>query len=142
MTTPTITDSRIKKGTLTIGTDPDTVDISCQASAVSLEPSTTETGEALEVLCGDDVPATHKTAWALKFTGIQDFTNVDGFLMFALEHDGETHAYTWKPAEVGPTFSGMCTVKALTIGGEVGPRVTTDAEWPATKPAVTWPPPP
>lgn len=138
----TTTDSRLKTGVLTIGADPTLVDISCQATAVSIAPSTEESGEAVEVLCGDDIPASQKTTYALKFTGIQDFTDPDGFIMFALAHDGETHPYTWTPNPAGPTFTGAVTVLALPVGGEVGKRITSEAEWPSTKPAVAFPEPP
>jgi hypothetical protein len=108
---------------------------------VSLEPEFDEAGDAVEVLCGDSLSAATKTAWTLKFTGIQDFSDPKGFVNFAYDHDGESQPFTWKASEDGPSWAGVVNVRALVIGGDVGTRITSDAEWPCNgKPVRTDPP--
>jgi hypothetical protein len=126
-----ITESKLKSGVLTFGPeDKLLLTASCQATAVTLEPDFEDTGDAVETLCGDALTASQTTMWSLNFTGIQDWTNVEGFVNFAFDHDGETVDFTWTPNANGPTWTGKCTVKAVLIGGDVDARLTTDAEWP------------
>ncbi|CAM5600484.1 hypothetical protein GCM10010329_50150 [Streptomyces spiroverticillatus] len=134
-----VTESKLKEGALTFGPDgEEALKVSCQTTAVTLEPSFDEAGDPVEVLCGDTLAAATKTTWAMKFTGIQDFTDPKGFQMYAFEHDGETVEFTWKPNKTGPTFTGRVTVKALAFGGDVNTRIDVEAEWPCNgKPTVT-----
>ncbi|MDG4860139.1 hypothetical protein P8605_18615 [Streptomyces sp. T-3] len=126
-----ITDSRLKKGKLTFGPAATPVlTVSCQATDVRLSPDFQDTGDAVEVLCGDEEAASTATTWVLKMTAIQDFDNADGLVNYAMDHDGESVDFQWTPNETSATWSGKCVIKAVEIGGEVAKRVTTDAEWP------------
>lgn len=134
-----IVESKLKSGVLTFGPEEKLLlTASCQATAVTLEPDFEDTGDAVETLCGDALTASQTTMWSLNFTGIQDWTDPEGFVNFAFDHDGETVEFTWTPNASGPTWTGKCTVKAVVIGGDVDSRLTTDAEWPvAGKPTRT-----
>lgn len=147
----TIVDSRLKKGKLTFATQAAptiaVMDVSCQATSVILEPSKDEQGDPVEVLCGDAVAAVSITTWTMNLTAIQDFDS-DGtgtsqsFVLWALENDGTTFAYTWQPNETSGTFSGTVVVSAVSIGGEVALRLTTETEWSINgKPLYTAPTP-
>uniref|UniRef100_A0AAU2V924 Uncharacterized protein n=1 Tax=Streptomyces sp. NBC_00003 TaxID=2903608 RepID=A0AAU2V924_9ACTN len=135
----TIVESKLKEGVLIFGPkDTPLLTASCQATAVTLEPSQEDSGEAVEVLCGDSLAASTKTSWVLKFTGIQDWSAKEGFVNFAFDHDGEQVDFSWQPAKDGPTFAGQCGVRAVIVGGDVNTRITSDAEWPVNgKPVRT-----
>jgi hypothetical protein len=123
-----ITESKLKNGTLTLGTSP-AVPFACQATNVRLVPSANETGDEVETLCGDKIGAETKTSWTLAGTSIQDFTDADGFVLYCFEHDLEIVAYSWTPNPEGPTWSGTVEIRALEMGGDVNSRLTTDWEW-------------
>ena len=50
-----ITDSRLKEGTLTIGTTPADLDISCQLTNVRYASAYSDDGDTVETLCGDKI---------------------------------------------------------------------------------------
>lgn len=138
MTEP-ITESRLKGGTLTLGSAPGEA-FETQATNVRLVPSTDEVGDPLEVLSGDTLDPEDETTWALVITAVQDFTDPAGFQNYALQNAGDIVAYTWKPNAVGPTYTGTVKVRPVEIGGDVNKRLTTDAEWPCQEvPTVAYP---
>lgn len=134
-----IIESRLRTGVLTV----DAVAFNAQATNVRLVPSTSTQGDPVEVLSGDKIGADEVTAWALEFTGIQDFDDADGWIEFARANAGETVAFTFEPNNDGaPTYAGTATVRAVTIGGPVNARLTSDASWPVvTGPTPTYPTP-
>jgi hypothetical protein len=126
-----ITESKLKTGTLTLGTSPG-VDFACQATNVRLTPSVKETGDEVETLCGDMIGADSKTSWTLKGTSIQDFDDADGFVQYCFDNDLEEVAFEWKPSATSGTYSGTVEIRAVEIGGEINKRLSTDWEWKIT----------
>jgi hypothetical protein len=125
----TITESRLKSGTLTFGSAPG-VSFACQATNVHVTPSYEDDGDDVETLCGDAIPAGKKETWVIGGTSIQDFDDPDGFLSYCYEHAMETVAFTWEPnATAGPMWAGDCVIVALEEGGDVNVRLTTDWEF-------------
>lgn len=132
----TITESRLKSGTLTL----DAISFATQATNVRLVPSTDTQGDALETLSGDTISPDESTTWALAITAVQDFEDSAGFVNFAMENAGLTVPYSWKPKAVGPTYTGTVKVRPVEVGGEVNKRLTTDAEWACQEtPTVAYP---
>lgn len=122
-----ITESKLKKGTLTIGTK----SFATQATNVKITPDHKDDGEALEVLSGDQIPASSSRTDTLKIEAIQDFTDPAGFLTYTWEHDGENVAFEWTPTDKAtPKWSGTVQVRALEVGGEINKRIMTSAEFP------------
>ena len=139
-----IIDSRVKKGSLKLGaTGLGQKDFSCQPTAITIEPSYNTDGDPLEVLCGDTIlPSTTRTD-ALKFTAIQDFDDPQGLVAYSWNNDMEPVPFEWKPSgATGPTYTGTVEVRALTVGGDIAKRITTDAEWTIAGKATYTPPPP
>lgn len=140
-----VVESKIKFGTLTFGSEtPGPVfTASCQPTAVALVPTATDVGEAVEVLCGDEIPPDTNTTWAMTLTAIQDWGSETGFIPWTLTNDLVTMPYTWAPnGPTGVTYTGNVQVRALQIGGDVGVRITSDATWPLTEaPTPTYPTP-
>jgi hypothetical protein len=125
-----ITESRVKKGELTFtpGTPPPApVSFSCQASNVRVTPSYDDDGDAVETLCGDEIPAGKKESWVIQGTSIQDFDDPEGFLTFCFENRMKTVPFEWTPNVDGaPKWSGDAVIVALEEGGDVNTRLTTD----------------
>ena len=144
-----ITESRVRKGTLTFGasgggTDPDGTAFACQASSIKVTPSYDDDGDAVETLCGDEIPAGKKETWTLNGTSIQDFDDPTGFLSYCFDNSLQTVAFEWAPnVEGAPTWAGNVVIKALEEGGDVNARLTTDWEFDiAGRPTRTYAAPP
>jgi hypothetical protein len=137
----TITESRLREGTLMLGTSPDQFDISCQLTNVRYTASYSDDGDAVETLCGDKIAAGEKVdGGTLAGTFIQDWTAPDGTsaILYLMEHDLEEVDYTYTPNPDGSTFSGKLRLKlpGEFLGGDVNTRLTSDFEWVIT----SWPP--
>ena len=130
-----ITESRVRKGTLTFGGEgggiPTTgTAFACQASSIKVTPSYNDDGDAVETLCGDEIPAGKKETWTLNGTSIQDFDDPTGFLAYCYDNSLETVTFEWAPnIEGAPTWAGSVVIKALEEGGDVNARLTTDWEF-------------
>lgn len=130
----TITESRVRKGTLTftpdVGGTGTPVDFSCQPSNVHVTPSYDDDGDRTETLCGDVIPPGKIESWVLAGTSIQDFDNPTGFLAFCFENRTKTVPFEWNPnIEGAPVWSGSVVIVALEEGGDVNTRLTTDFEF-------------
>ena len=123
-----ITESRLKEGTLTLGTTPGT-SFACQATNVHVTPSYDDDGDPVETLCGDSIPAGKKESWVIAGTSIQDFDDAAGFLTYCYENAMTTVPFSWQPNVNAPTWAGDCVVVALEEGGDVNSRLTTDWEF-------------
>lgn len=124
-----ITESRLKTGTLTLGDDDAVTVFACQATNVRVSPSYDDDGDALETLCGDQITAGKKESWTLAGTSVQDFDDPDGFLAYCYVNAMESVPFTWQPNPKAPTWAGTCVVLALEEGGDVNARLTTDWEF-------------
>ena len=124
---PTI-DSRLGPGTLTLGT----TDFGVQISNVSLVPSHNTTDGTPTL--GVPTPAAEATTtWALKGSAIQDWEDVAGFVEYCRANNNVEVAFAWEP-NTGKTvsYSGLCKVLAVEIGGDVNTQITTDFEFAVT----------
>lgn len=125
----TITESRLRKGILTLGTAPGT-SFACQATNVHVTPSYADDGDAIETLCGDAVPAGKKESWVLGGTSVQDFDDPEGFLTYCFDNRMATVPFAWKPNDgASPEYTGEAVIVALEEGGDVNSRLTTDWEF-------------
>jgi len=137
-----ITDSRVKQGTLTLGTAPGT-DFSCQVTNIRVNSSYDDDGDAVETLCGDELAPGRKVGGrSLAGTFIQDWTDAAGLTAYLWEHDLEDVPFEYVPNLTGPTITGTVRleVPAESYGGDVNTRITSDFEWGMTsKPTFTPP---
>lgn len=126
-----ITESRLKAGTLEFGASAEKLDASSQLTSALVTPTATESGDAVEVLSGDLLGAETTTAYVLKFTVIQDWTDDAGVVAYSWDNDLTEVPFSWKPAgATGPTMTGTVQVRAIEFGGEVNTRLSSDVEWP------------
>lgn len=147
----TINDSRLRQGTLTLGTDPDDLDMSCQITNVRITSAYSDDGDAVTTLCGDSLPAPRKLdGHKLEGTFIQDFdiaADAGGVIAWVWAHDLQTVAYEYLPDNTGaPTVTGtlLIEIPADTYGGDTNARTTSDFAWslqgkPTFTPAATGP---
>lgn len=129
----TIVESRVKSGSLSIGTET----FSCQPTSAAITPDHEGTSEdSVEVLCGDTLAGSEANVLTatLNLTSIQDFTNANGLIAYSWAHDGEIVDFTWSPTDdAQDAWTGKVTVGALLVGGDVNTRITNDAEWKITQ---------
>jgi hypothetical protein len=131
----TITESRLKDGTLTIGAVAGECDLSCQVTNARINSSYSDDGDPLETLCGDEIPAGRKLDQrALAGTFVQDWdaaATPGSITDYLWDHDLESVPFTYTPNVAGPTLTGTVRleVPAESYGGDVNARITSDFEW-------------
>lgn len=133
---------RFGPGTLKLGTTPGT-DFSCQVQSMGVNVNKDE-GDALTVLCGDQVPGSIKYTYSLAGTLLQDIATMDGITQYSWDNAGETVAFEYVPTTAAATkIAGEVVMDPMSIGtsdGEYGDVLTSDVEWSCVgKPDVTWP---
>lgn len=132
---------RFGPGTLTLGTAPGT-DFSCQVQSLGVNVDKDE-GDAITVLCGDEVPGSIQYSYSLAGTVLQDLIT-GGLSEFTWDNAGAQVPFTYVPATsvTGQEVSGNVIVDPMSIGtsdGEFGDVLTADIEWACVgKPDVTW----
>lgn len=140
--------SRVRKGVFTLKTaaDAQPVVFSCDPTSIAMTPTAGDTGDTLEVLCGDTIAGEPgPTTWTMDITSIQKFetenTVTNSLVLYALAHDGESAVFTFQPGPTTQTFYGSVRIIAVGIGGEVGGTApTSDVSWPMdAKPTTTAP---
>ena len=136
-----ITESRLREGTLLVGTTPDQLDLSCQLTNVRYTTSYSDDGDAVETLCGDKIAAGQKNdGGTLDGTFIQDWEApaATGIISFLMAHDLEEVDYEYTPNPESDTYSGRLrlTLPSEFLGGDVNTRLTSDFSWVLT----SWPP--
>ena len=135
-----IVESRLVEGTLTVGTAPNDLDLSCQITNVRYATSYSDDGDAVETLCGDKLaPGEKNDGGTLQGTFIQDWTaGATSIITYLMAHDLEEVPYTYTPNQTGATYSGNLRLKMPSefLGGDVNTRLSSDFEWQIT----SWPP--
>ena len=132
----TINESRLNKGTLTLGpTGTGAMDMSCQLTNVVISSAYSDDGNAVTTLCGDQKPAPRQLdGRKLEGTFVQDFDLEEtegGVTDYIWNHDLEVVDFTFTPDETPLVVSGqvMLEVPASTYGGDVNSRLTSDFSW-------------
>jgi hypothetical protein len=131
-----INESRLMKGTLSLGPTGTALDMSCQITNARISSAYSDDGNPVTTLCGDTKPAPRKLdGHKLEGTIVQDF-NVDeaegGVIAYMWAHDLEVVAYEFVPNDTGaPTITGTLQIEiaAETYGGDVNARLTSDFVW-------------
>lgn len=134
---------RFGPGTFTLGTAPGT-DFSCQVQSMGVNVNKDE-GDAITVLCGDQVPGSINYTYSLAGTVLQDIATADGLIEYTWTNEGVETEFTFVPATstpVGASIAGTVIMDPLPLGtsdGAYGDVLTSEFEWScAGKPDVTW----
>lgn len=116
-------------GTLTLGASGTLKEFAAHTTATALEPSYSD-GDAIDMLDGSVEKEQDEETWTLTATIRQELT-VDAIEDWCLENAGEEIPFTFKPNNsVTKTYSGTVRVRAVTIGGDVKAKNTSDLEFP------------
>src|SRR5947208_14723700 len=98
----TVTESRLKDGTLTLGTAPGDIDFSCQVINARVNTSYEDDGSAQETLCGDLIAAGRKlSSRSLAGTFIQDWDPPESIVDYCFFPGREEVGSPYSPT--GPT---------------------------------------
>ena len=120
-----LVDSRLGPGTLSLGTS----DFGAQASNVRLVPNHSST-DGTPTLADPTPVSETTTTWSLQGTAIQDWEDTAGFVEFCRDNNNSEVSFSWVPnTAAGVTFSGVCKVLAVEIGGDAGTQITSDFEF-------------
>jgi len=124
-TPPTVTDSRLGPGTLTLNA----TDYGVQVSNVTLTPDVSSDDGTPTLGVPDPAPIV-TVGWSLKGTAIQDFDDVDGFVNYCFDNALAEVAFVWVPRNDGTVqYTGTCQVVPVEVGGDVATQITTDFEF-------------
>lgn len=134
----TVVESKLRTGTLKFGDAASAVEYGCQATSVIIASSYKEDGEAVEVLCGDNLPAATTVAKSLKITAIQDFDDPAGLMRYLRDHELQEVPFSWQANAQSETATGTVQVRLADWGGEVGKRITHQPEMPII--TLSWEP--
>jgi hypothetical protein len=131
------TESKPRNGVLSLGEVGSAVDFATQASNVRVTPNYEESGDRLELLDGSTLTPDTTRVDKLTIEAVQDFTDAAGFVNWTWLNDLTLVPFSWKPnGDTGPTYSGNVNVRAVEVGGDVGKRNMTTAEWDCDGPTL------
>jgi len=121
-----VTDSRLGPGTLDLGGD----DFSVQISSCSLTPTTNETDGTPTLGVPD--PTTEVTfEWTLSGDTVSDWGDADGFVNYCMDNAGSTVAFAYEPSTTaGITYSGDVQIRPIQIGGDVAVQSVVSFDFP------------
>lgn len=119
----TITESRLKSGSLTLTVGQDTIAVSCQAKNVSIDPDQDGGDDRIEVLCGDVSGGSATAKDTLHIENIQDFTDPAGVQAFLWRNRGRAAEFAWAPDKTSTAWTGKVTVVAPQVGGDVNKQL-------------------
>lgn len=126
----TVTDSRLKSGSLSLSVGHDTVLVSCQAKNVYVDPDQDGGDDRIEVLCGDVLGGSATAKDVLHIENIQDFTDPAGVQAFLWRNRGRAATFSWAPDKTTAAWTGKVTVIAPQVGGDVNKQLDYSIELP------------
>ncbi|QMV84731.1 hypothetical protein HW450_10335 [Corynebacterium hindlerae] len=135
MTSPLPTSSDPKyltlgPGTLIFGSEGAKNEWSDYVKSVTVERNPS-TGDSVMVLSGRTLPGERRESAALKVTCFQTLKK-GGIIDWSWQNDGKTVPFEFKPkdSKSAAVVKGTVEVRAVTIGGDVGSKPTSDVEFP------------
>lgn len=118
-----VTDSRLKSGSLSLTVGQDTIAVGCQARNVSIDPDQDGGDDLIEVLCGDVLGGSATAKDVLHIESIQDFTDTAGVQAFLWRNRGRAASFSWAPDKTTAGWTGRVTVVAPKVGGDVNKQL-------------------
>jgi hypothetical protein len=69
---------------------------------------------------------------------IQDWQDVDGFVRYCFANAGAEVPFVWTPStNLGTTFTGVCKIRPVEVGGDVKVRNKSSFEFPVAQLVVS-----
>ncbi|WP_104087264.1 hypothetical protein [Arthrobacter sp. GMC3] len=123
MTTNVIT---MGPGKFTIGDTADLTVFSGQVTSIKLVPSV-DKGDPIDVLDGGQAPGDRKESFKLDGTLLQDFGATKSTTEYLFTKRGTEQPFLYIPnSSQGKQITGVLTVEAIDIGGDVKTKPTSD----------------
>jgi hypothetical protein len=121
-------------GTLSLGTDPDDLDVSCQVKAFRVECSeNVKKTEPTPMLCGEDKTTADRVTREWKVTGkiLQDLAAA-GVVDYTWANASDTVAFLFIPSTAkGRKVTGVTRLVPISVGGDAGTDPDSDLSWAA-----------
>lgn len=115
-------------GSLVFGAPGDPDEMAAQITSCTATPSA-DVGDPVDVLSGEQLPGERTTTWVLEGNFLQDIS-ATGISTYTLDNDGAEKPFIYIPNDAeGRSLSGMVTITATAIGGDVKARATADFEF-------------
>src|SRR5688572_27784773 len=119
-------------GTLSLGTDPADLDVSCQVKAFRVECSeNVKKTDPQPMLCGEDKTTKDKVTREWKVTGkiLQDLAAA-GVVDYTWTNAGDTLAFLFIPSTAaGRQVTGVARLVPISVGGDSGSDPDSDITW-------------
>lgn len=120
---------KLGPGFLTFGATGDEQEFGSQTTATLLEPSVDEE-DNIPVLSGEELDGDETESYVLSGTFLQDYTGMTSLLVWCKENAGTVLPFKFVPnSEGGLQITGNVKIRAVSIGGDVKTRNTSDFEF-------------
>lgn len=115
-------------GSLVFGAPGDPDEMAAQITSCKVTPST-DVGDPLDVLSGEQLPGDRTTTWTLNGEFLQDISE-NGISTYTLDNAGEQKPFIYIPNDAeGRSISGNVTIDPTELGGDVKARATAEFEF-------------
>lgn len=115
-------------GSLIFGAPGDPDEMAAQITSCTVTPST-DVGDPVDVLSGEQLPGDRTTTWVLEGNFLQDLT-ATGITTYTLENAGSQKPFVYIPNDAhGRSVSGNVIIDPTAIGGDVKARAASDFEF-------------
>jgi hypothetical protein len=121
-------------GTLTLGTDPDDLEVSAQVKTFRVECSeNVKTTDPVPMLSGDELVTADVVSRTWKVTGkIQQDLAAAGVVAFTWDAAGEVVSFVFTPrTSAGRKVTGVCRLVPISVGGDAKTQPDSDISWTA-----------
>ena len=121
--------STLGPGSLKLGETATAQEFAAQLTAAALTP-TVEADDDIDTLDGGVLSGEDTETWAMSGTLLQDY-ELDSLEDWCFANKSLVVPFVFTPSTRGSrTYSGMCKVRPITVGGDVKTRNTSDFDFP------------
>lgn len=126
----------IGPGTLTIGDETDLTNFANKCTSAKLVPSV-KNGDKLNLLDGSQEAGDRTESFTLEGKFLQDFGQANSKTEWLFTHRGEQHPFEYRPNnQAAKSITGILTVEAIEIGGDVATKPVSDFSFELIGPTV------
>ena len=124
-----LTSHKLGPGFLTFGAVASEQEFGSQVTAATLEPSVDEE-DNIPVLSGEEQDGDETESYVLSGSFLQDYSGMTSLLVWCKTNAGTVLPFKFVPnSEGGLQITGSVKIRAVSIGGDVKTRNTTDFEF-------------
>lgn len=125
-----IKSTKLGPGRLTFGETGTPTEFGSQITNARIEPSY-DSEDPIPVLSGEELAGDETATYVLAGTFLQDYTGMSSLIVWCKENEGAVLPFTFVPStDGGLQATGTVKIRAVTAGGDVKTRNTSDFEFP------------